>query len=436
LDAGAGEGALTEAFVRRWKGTAPIACHLYELDENVLAALHDRAASLRSEGATATVHSSDFLEDAVLMLHGARADGFTHVIMNPPYKKIGTHSQARALISKGGLETVNLYSGFVGLALKLLVQGGQLVAIIPRSFCNGPYYKPFRKLITTEAAIRSIHLFGSRTDAFAHDEVLQENIIIRLERGADQGSVIVSTSDDTSFGDLERTEWDFADIVSPNDPEQFIHIPTPDHASLHEQRAAGSSLAVLWLQVSTGPVVDFRLREHLRAMPDDQTVPLLYPLHLKGGSVSWPVDGAKKPNAIVRNRATEKWLFPSGWYAAVRRFSSKEEKRRVVASLINPELLPSDTIGLENHINVIHAGKRSLKPDVARGLVIYLNSSALDAEFRRFNGHTQVNATDLRQLSYPTEGQLSEIGRRGVRKWPSEQGQVDELVRGVLDVAS
>src|SRR5207248_472943 len=88
LDAGAGEGALTEAFVRRWKVAAPIDCHLYELDENVLAALHDRAASLRSEGATATVHSSDFLEDAVLMLHGARADGFTHVIMNPPYKKI------------------------------------------------------------------------------------------------------------------------------------------------------------------------------------------------------------------------------------------------------------------------------------------------------------------------------------------------------------
>lgn len=436
LDAGAGEGALTEAFVRRWAATVPIASHLYELDDNVLQALHARVAEFRCEGVTATVHAADFLEDAVLTLHGAKRDEFTHVIMNPPYRKIATHSRARALISKGGLETVNLYSGFVGLALKLLGPGGQLVAIIPRSFCNGPYYKPFRRLITAEAAIRSIHLFGSRTDAFAHDEVLQENIIIRLERGGEQGQVTVSTSTDTSFGDLDRTIWDFDEIIAPNDPELFIHIPTDDQSTMGAQRAAGGTLGQLGLKVSTGPVVDFRLREHLRAMPNAETVPLLYPLHLKDGAVTWPIDGAKKPNAIVRNRATERWLFPSGWYAAVRRFSSKEEKRRVVASLINPETLPTDAIGLENHINVFHSGRQSLGQDLARGLVIYLNGSALDAEFRRFNGHTQVNATDLRQLSYPTEQQLCEMGRRGAVQWPIEQGQVDELIRGVLDVAS
>jgi len=436
LDAGAGEGALTEAFVRRWSGTVPLACHLYEMDERVLPALHDRMADLQCEGVTTTIHAADFLEAAVLALHDHKGPQFTHVIMNPPYKKIATQSQPRALISKGGLETVNLYSGFVGLALKLLEPGGQLVAIIPRSFCNGPYYKPFRRLITRKAAIRSIHLFGSRTDAFAHDEVLQENIIIRLERGGSQGPVTISTSTDTSFSDLERTEWDFAEIIAPEDPELFIHIPTGDHGSMEDQRAAAGSLAQLGLKVSTGPVVDFRLREHLRAMPSDDTVPLLYPLHLKDGIVSWPVAGAKKANAIARNRATEKWLFPSGWYAAVRRFSSKEERRRVVASLIRPDHLPADAIGLENHINVFHADRRSLSPEIARGLVIYLNSSALDAEFRRFNGHTQVNATDLRQLSYPTGQQLEEIGRRGEAKWPSDQNEVDEIVRGVLERAS
>ncbi len=78
----------------------------------------------------------------------------------------------------------------------LMKRGGQLVAIIPRSFCNGPYYRPFREFLLHHAALRQMHLFGSRTMAFKDDEVLQENVIIRLERGASQGNVIVSNSTD------------------------------------------------------------------------------------------------------------------------------------------------------------------------------------------------------------------------------------------------
>jgi adenine-specific DNA-methyltransferase len=78
------------------------------------------------------------------------------------------------------------------------------VAIIPRSFCNGPYYRPFRDFILERAAIRHMHLFESRSKAFKDDEVLQENIIIRLERGGQQGPVTIITSTDDSFTDLSH----------------------------------------------------------------------------------------------------------------------------------------------------------------------------------------------------------------------------------------
>ena len=42
---------------------------------------------------------------------------YTRAILNPPYKKIGNASSHRAHFRAAGLETVNLYSGFVGLAL-------------------------------------------------------------------------------------------------------------------------------------------------------------------------------------------------------------------------------------------------------------------------------------------------------------------------------
>src|SRR5579864_659024 len=104
--------------------------------------------------------------------------------------------------------------------------GGQLVAIIPRSFCNGPYYRPFRQFLLSHAALRHIHLFGSRTKAFKEDKVLQENVIIQLERDGSQGYVIISHSTDDTFADLSTQEHPFQRIVFSDDPEYFIHVPT------------------------------------------------------------------------------------------------------------------------------------------------------------------------------------------------------------------
>jgi len=68
-------------------------------------------------------------------------------------------------------------------------------------------------------------------------------------------------------------------------------------------------------------------------------------------------------------------------------------------------------IGFENHLNVFHAGKKGIDGDIAHGLAVFLNSTAVDRYFRRFSGHTQVNATDLRLLRYPERWELEKLGR-------------------------
>lgn len=80
---------------------------------------------------------------------------------------------------------------------------GQIVAIIPRSFCNGPYYKPFRELILKECSIEHIHIFESRDTAFKDDDVLQENIIIKLAKRKQSLSVEISQSTDQNFNDYQ-----------------------------------------------------------------------------------------------------------------------------------------------------------------------------------------------------------------------------------------
>jgi adenine-specific DNA-methyltransferase len=230
LDAGAGQGALTAAFIDRTQGTARITATAFEFDDQILPDLRANLAALRQHpNVDCELTKGDFIEEAANRICLGKGARYTHAILNPPYKKIGNDSKHRALLRSAGLETVNLYTGFVGLALELLEPGGELVAIIPRSFCNGPYYQPFRRFILRRAAIRHIHLFDSRNKAFKDDGVLQENIIFKLVRGAEQGTVTVSTSTDDSFADYAEKQHAFARIIFPDDADAFIHVPTGAH---------------------------------------------------------------------------------------------------------------------------------------------------------------------------------------------------------------
>lgn len=433
LDAGAGQGALTQAFVetaRRRGFRGKLEAHTFEKDEHVLPALRTAMEGLRADS---TVFPGDFIERAATMIKLGRGERYTHSILNPPYGKINTGSAHRAFLRTVGLETVNLYPGFVGLALDLLDEGGELVAIIPRSFCNGPYYQPFRRWLFGRATFLQIHLFEARNKAFKSDGVLQENIIIHLRRGVEQGEVKISTSTDDTFDDLVESRYPFDQIVYPNDAEQFIHIPTGDDGELLSSPAFGHSLKDLGLSVSTGPVVDFRLRHDMCAPEDEAAVPLLYTSHFVDGELVWPKENFKKSNAIRRNANTEKWMMPAGIYSIVKRFSSKEERRRIVAYVVDPSKLPDvEVLGFENHLNVIHLDKGPLPVDLANGITAFLNSTAVDRYFRRFNGHTQVNATDLRSMRFPSLNAIKTLG-----KWAKKKGrrptqeEIDEKVDGL-----
>lgn len=435
LDAGAGIGSLAAAFLERWCSGGlrfrRVELDAFEIDGSLHAQLDRTLSKYHSNAFSAKVHGDDFIHAAVDALSGGlfakSLPQYSHAILNPPYKKIRSNSAHRLALHRIGIETVNLYSAFVALTVAQSAPGGQIVAIIPRSFCNGPYYRPFRDFVLERAAIQHLHLFESRSKAFKDDAVLQENIIIRLERGGLQGPVTVSTSTDDTFADLVSHEHPFERIVFPDGPDRFIHVPTsPKKNAIELSPTIRYTLADLGIKVSTGPVVDFRLKEHLRDMPGPSTVPLLYPCHFASGGTRWPIKGMKKPNAIERNTDTEKWLYPSGFYCVVRRFSSKEETRRIVANVVEPDAFGDvPVLGFENHLNVFNDNRRGLPHALARGLAVFLNTTAVDEAFRRFNGHTQVNATDLTFMKYPSRDVLTHLG-----EWAMQQG---DLTQSTID---
>ena len=446
LDAGAGVGSLTAAAVAELlsRDSAPrrILATAFEIDPVMVPgleetfALCERACAALGVEFRGEVRMEDFLGHSVersgssLFPSGDRPV-YDLAIQNPPYKKMNSASKARTQARSLGLETTNLYSAFVAATLQLLKAGGQLVAITPRSFCNGPYFKPFRDLLLDRTALDRIHVFESRQEAFKDDDVLQETVIVSAYLGASLDRVKVSTSVDGE-SPVSLRSAPLSEVVSPSDPGRFIHIRTDDAAEKTASTMASlpSDLGSLGLKVSTGRVVDFRAKEHLRDAPGEDTAPLIYPGNLRCGAVEWPTE-TRKPRAIARNAETESLLVAAGYYVLAKRFSSKEEKRRVVAAVFSPASTGADDVGFENHLNYFHQGGRPLDEELASGLAAFLNSTLVDDYFRQFNGHTQVNATDLRSLRYPAASTLRSIGRAVGGAMPA-QADLDRLVDGAL----
>jgi len=449
LDAGAGVGSLCATFIQKFLGhklQIPLSADVYEIDSLMVDYLTQTLRLCTNECVEKSVEFSyrleqdDFIVAGIQRLleannlFGQPMPTYTHCILNPPYKKIRSDSIHRKRLRQVGIETSNLYSAFVAVAIKMLAPGGQLVAIVPRSFCNGVYFKPFRQFLLSEMAITRLHLFDSRTAPFKDNEVLQENIIFHAIKGTQQKEVVLTSSSDATFNDMTHREVPFDNLVKRGDSEQFIHVAPSnfdqmivDHISLFTH-----SIHDLELDICTGPVVDFRLKQDLRQEPEQNTFPLIYPGHFNDHYIQWPNINGKKPNAIRESEMSRRWLMPNGWYVLTRRLSSKEERRRIIVALHNPDQIPYAKIGFENHINVFHQQKMSMDPLLAKGLALFLSSTLVDLYFRQFSGHTQVNATDLRMLHYPNAEILIWLGEHIGEVFPTQQ-EADKLIDIAID---
>ncbi len=448
LDAGAGVGMLSAAWVSHacLAGTPPSTIEIvaYELDESLHSTLNNVLENCQSfardHGSKLIfeIRGEDFIRSGVSALTGGLFGStwpqFDIAILNPPYKKFRNDSEERRLLREINVEASNLYAAFVALAMRSVRNGGELIAITPRSFCNGPYFTPFRRDLLRLGSLSLLHIFDSRDAAFEGDSVLQENVIFRVERGGQQAPTV--TIEWSSAGEVEHTsrrEIPFKEVVHAADPDSFIHIVADEWNTRISEIMTGlmGCLEKLDIEVSTGRVVDFRSREYLRSHSGEGTIPLIYPTHFALGKIAWPKAESKKPNAFMLGPATQNLVNPTGVYVLVKRFSAKEERRRVVAAVYSPEKDGGDWVAFENHLNYFHRHGRGLPANLALGLTRFLNSTLVDSYFRQFNGHTQVNATDLRKLNYPTLEQLCRIAER-VGDVRLEQSELDELVEGEL----
>jgi len=410
LDPGAGAGALSESFARLCaNATKILTVEIDAVEQDILLAqsLEERWKGIA--GRRVIQENFVFFALAELEKSAAFRVSYTHALLNPPYVRIARDGDEATALRKHGIHLTNLYAAFISLSLKLLSSGGELVAIVPRSFCNGRQYQSLRTQILRESSIERIHVIDSRRDAFKHDGVIQENVILKLRKGAPQGDIEVSFSKNSTFEDTRKYQRPFAEVVEVSDESSVFRLADKDMPL--RLTGARYPLALVSLSVSTGQVVDFRVALHLRSFISSETAPLIHAHHITEGGLEWPTSEPEKMNALVVDPTTKKFLMPRGHYVVVRRFSSKEQPRRVVAAYVNATTAEfRDGVAFENHVNFFHVNRQGLERLLAVGLADFLNSSEVDDFIRAVSGSTQINVSDLKLMKFPGRDELSSRG--------------------------
>lgn len=358
---------------------------------------------------------------------------FDIIILNPPYKKIGSASLSRKILNYLGEGTTNAYTAFLSLSSYLLEPAGQIIGITPRSFCNGSYYKRFRLSFFSKLFFHKIHTYTRRDKAFDEDGVLQENMLFVVSPQRPPGNMVTVTTSEAPEDNTNQTiNVSHHLVIIPKDENKIVHIITNEYSIkiLEKIATIPNKLSDIEISVSTGKVVDFRVSEQLTKNTTINSTALFYPFHFSDGVIVWPRYSQKKNESIFINNKTKELLVKSGYYTFCKRFSSKEEKKRIVAAFYDASKYNFDLIGIENHINYFHMNNDPLKREVALGLTIYLNSSLVDQYFRLFNGHTQVNAEDLRYIPIPDIDQLIQIG--SYYESIPDQDDIDSLIEKEL----
>lgn len=411
LDAGAGTGILCTALIDRifemgYTGKVYLTC--YETDPLVLPVL-EKNLSLAKEtyGISFEIIEDNYITSqyfGVNSLLDTDSNQYDYIIGNPPYLKISKDAVEARMMPDICHGAPNLYFLFWAMGIHNLKSNQELVYIIPRSWTSGAYFKRFREYLFANAVITNIHLFESRDKVFGGESILQETIIVKIRKMTDEPEIInISTSSDSEFRDIRSFKAPYH-IVVPKNHYVYLITDEKDADVVERINSLPKTLPDIQLKMQTGLIVDFRTREVLRDSMEEGAFPLFYSHHIQKGRVVWPL--GREGEVIKTDHAA--FLQENSDFLLVKRFTSKEEKRRLQCGIyLKQRYSQYKYISTQNKVNFVKCDS----PCVTYGLYVLLNSSLYDAYYRILNGSTQVNSTEINQIPIPSREIIEEMGR-------------------------
>lgn len=421
LDPGAGSGILSCALLERiekhsYIQSVELVC--YETDENILDILganldyykENCNIQLEYQIITENYITSQYKEFNGTSECAENPAKYDIVIGNPPYKKILKDAPEATAMPEVCYGAPNLYFLFAAMSVFNLRPMGEMVYIIPRSWTSGAYFRAFREYFLNECKLKHIHLFISRDKVFDKENVLQETMIVKAQKAAavPENVVITSSASSSDFDCLTSLRVPYNLIVAGKEKYVYLVTDKEELNVLKRMHKWNHTLPDLGLKMKTGLTVDFRNRELLRDTPEDGALPLFYSQHIKDGVVQFPVN--KEHEYIVTDQAGLRQANKN--YLFVKRFTAKEEKRRLQCGIYLAKRFPDySQISTQNKINFVDGVLSDLSDCAVYGLYVLLNSTIYDMYYRILNGSTQVNSTEVNSMPVPDLDTIQRIGR-------------------------
>lgn len=413
-DHGAGTGILSATLIAM-KHHQTVKQHrviAYEIDTSLHQNIKDTLGLVHSyirkntEGSVTESIQQDFMSIAQQVLAGDKNETLDAIVLNPPYQKLNQKTELALMFRKHGVPVPNLYVAFMVLSILMLRSGGELVAIIPRSFCNGDYYSLFRKWLLAQGSIDWVVRYKRRSNCFKGDNVLQENLIIRFTKAEPQTSTIrVSLSDDPEKEPTFNGILPSTDVLDPH--SGAIHIPANNDEldALHEMAKRESSFADIGLSVSTGKFEYNRMRDHTTDTKQNcEQAPIIYSQHWnnKDLKMNWH-DQVSKDCYLNINEFTTKKCIPAGRYILIKRISANDDRAgRCHACFVSPDDIAGDLWAIDNHIQVVSIPVE-MSTDRILSVIEEMTSKVGNDFFRIVSGTTQLNCNDIRKLRFASQ---------------------------------
>lgn len=433
LDAGAGSGILTATLCERCLEITTIKnihVDLYENNEDILPVLKKSmdhiSNTINSNGKNFTYN---IIEENFILYNSnywhsretkEENELYDVIISNPPYKKISKSDKESLAMSSIVHGQPNIYFLFIAMATKLLKPEGEMIFINPRSFTSGAYFKKFRQYLFSNVQISNVHLFDSRGDVFNTEKVLQETLILRAVKTAQNVETVkITTSSDATFKEINEIDVHSNLIIDKNTDNLYVLLPANEKEVevIKLINSWSDTIPELGFKLSTGKVVDFRATEFIKSNKEEGTVPLIWACNFNQNKIIHPVESEKNQQYIADNKNSSSLMLENKDYVLVKRLTSKEEARRVQSSLyFANELNEYKRIGIENHLNYIYKQDGDFEKEELYGLFTVLNSSYLDIYYRILNGSTQVNASEMNSIKIPNINVIKEMGRRVIKE--------------------
>ncbi len=429
-DAGAGSGILTASIceiILNDSQIQEVIIDLYENDPTIISLLKENLNIISQEFDKKNKRLCfNIIEDNYILKNADYWNGeisieeenlYDIIISNPPYKKLRKQEPESISMSSIVHGQPNIYFLFMAMSAKLLKENGEMIFITPRSFTSGAYFRKFREWFFNNVRLTNLHLFISRTDVFDTDKVLQETIITKAIKTVErQDFITITESENLSISNYYEHRVPYSGIINCSNDNYFMMIPTnnEDLRTMELMNSWNETLISLGYRLKTGPVVDFRSTEFLKENEDRNTVPLFWAYNFNCQRIVYPIHKEDKPQFILNNDISKKLLVENRDYILLKRFTSKEEKRRVQSILYFSKDFDCDLIGIENHLNYIVKENGDFTNEELYGLFATLNTSFIDRYYRILNGSTQVNATEMNSLPMPNKNQIIEIGKLAI----------------------